>query len=280
MVRFKNSYFVKHYLPYLLNPKVDFGDIDRIDYKDEIERMKFLEDEVEYDRIEFPIEAWREIAKDELRESDIEELIKAGFYNEKIYSALKEDYPEELLETIEDLLLVADDDDTIRKILSDPTNEWYEDVKEAYEVLKKYKEDSLNNLLKRLFYDVIESIDVLDYYELQDFLDEINPDFFISIQDTLLGRATSYNYVYEPEKFDPSVALYLGMMPFYVYDDNRNKVAVLGGVASSDAPELDAYQILVDGTVRENSIILERPEYAKRILGERVFNEVMKVLNE
>ncbi len=287
MVKFRDDYYVKHYLPYLLNPDVNFDDIYSIDYDDELERMEFLSDEIDVERIDFPEELIKNEIKNTLYELDEDDVIINFIDNDDVIDILTNGlgYPEEVIEAFADLVKYVSNNDELIRIISNPNDDYYEDVIEPYNIITSYYKNFNFDEFKKEIYNAMidEVIDHLDYYTLEDLLDNIREDFFyMNVYNKLLESALIWNTVFEPEDFDVDTAIYVGLIPFSIYDNNRNRIDVLGiGGAGMDlSPKLDAYQVLLDHSIPENSTFFSDPKYAKYVVGEEVFNEVMKILNE
>ena len=88
-----------------------------------------------------------------------------------------------------------------------------------------------------------------------------------------------YNYVYEPRIFDPVTAIKVGLVPFRVSDGKCFlELLALGTIGMDMSPALDAYQLLVSGSIPRNSMFFRHPDYFKYVVGERVFEEVKEII--
>lgn len=89
-----------------------------------------------------------------------------------------------------------------------------------------------------------------------------------------LSEAIAYWTTYwEPERFDADVAARCGLVAFG-FDDM--KLLALGGSGMDLSPKLDAYQALTHGSVPADSMFIRQADYARGVVGDAVFEEVMK----
>jgi hypothetical protein len=109
------------------------------------------------------------------------------------------------------------------------------------------------------------------------------------IEDDFHKDITARDALYSPYIFNEEIALDCGLIPFtYNIEDNINLLLLATGIQGYEyTPEaralikLSAYQVLAHGTLDEKSILLQREyeDHCKTLLGNEVYNKVMKVIN-
>lgn len=89
-----------------------------------------------------------------------------------------------------------------------------------------------------------------------------------------LGLCTVY-YEVEEKDFHPMVAYQVGLIPFTF---RGGHYLALGGAGMDLSPRLDAYQALANRTLPEGSKFITDPEYAKFLVGEDIYDQVMRAV--
>jgi len=150
----------------------------------------------------------------------------------------------------------------------------YELAEEQFEGLTL---DELSEMYPEYYPYLIERInDVIkeaDYYELEPYLSEL---FSIDYPEEELNEFDVLGYwtvYFKPAIWDEDVAWECGLFPFYYEDEGY---LALGGCGMDLSPRLDAYQALVDGSIPSGSNFIRQPDYAKYVVGEKLFNKVME----
>ena len=129
------------------------------------------------------------------------------------------------------------------------------------------------------FYEEVEFPDeVLELYK-----DELRRDGYKEeeleewMYERLIEDLMTYTIYYKPEVFDPQVALKCNLLPF---EYRGVKLLALGACGMDLSPRLDAYQLLVSGTIDVRSTLFYDEVYFKYVVGEQVYREVKKKLEE
>ena len=110
-----------------------------------------------------------------------------------------------------------------------------------------------------------------------DWNDELN-----AANDEEMENLPYWTIYWEPcGTFDPDVAIRCGLTPFEFHSDHRDySLLALGACGMDLSPMLDAYQALVGGSVDPSSKFCHHAlvdhDYARGLVGEEVFNEVMQ----
>ena len=109
----------------------------------------------------------------------------------------------------------------------------------------------------------------------------IDNDFFDDIND--------HHTLFEPIIFNEEIALDCGLIPFnYNFElfGNANFLALGDSgfdplIKTNLLFKLDAYQVLTDNSIDQNSLFFGRysKDIAKRVLGDEVYNRVIKAIN-
>ena len=126
------------------------------------------------------------------------------------------------------------------------------------------------DLYEQLVQAIWAAVDDLQSADLEVLFDEADqsPD--------MEGLAYWTRY-FEPRHMDVGRALKCGLIPFrFTTDDDEKELLALGGAGMDLSPKLDAYQALSGvRAVPADSMFIRQPDYAKHVVGEAVFNEVM-----
>jgi hypothetical protein len=128
--------------------------------------------------------------------------------------------------------------------------------------------------------------DTMDWirYELRSCLqwheiaDELTIAFGIEYPDEEFNEIEALAYwtiYFSPDNWDEETAWRVGLFPFEFDDENY---LALGGCGMDLSPKLDAYQALVDGTIPSSSRFRDDCSYAKYVVGEELYNEVMEAI--
>lgn len=121
------------------------------------------------------------------------------------------------------------------------------------------------------FYDMVDSrifeIYGIDYPE----------DHFNEFES--LGYWTVY---FEPRYMDEDLAWQCGLMPFTYHERGiyDKELLALGGCGMDLSPKLDAYQAMQSGSVSKDSKFIRDPEYAKTVVGNKMFKKVMDSISK
>lgn len=113
----------------------------------------------------------------------------------------------------------------------------------------------------------------LDDIDLEDIETSELSDLFTNHNKIDLDDLAYWTVFFEPINFDEDIAHKVGLTPFNCFDTD---LLALGGCGMDLSPRLDAYQALVDGTVPSSSQFIHQPEYAKSVVGESIYEEVLK----
>jgi len=149
-----------------------------------------------------------------------------------------------------------------------------EDLDEIEEILQKTLAD-IKTEYPQLYSKIIDEIKAKDYYDLESYLDVI---FGINYPEETFNEIEKLSYwivYYQPKYWDEDIAWKVGLFPFQF--ENEWYLA-LGGCGMDLSPLLDAYQALTVGSVPSDSTFLREPSYAKYVVGEKIFNEVMEAI--
>ena len=134
---------------------------------------------------------------------------------------------------------------------------------------------SLYDRLAEAIWDFVRDTDWSDLLD-GDLLAEV---FGVEAPDDEFSMdALSYWTVYfstPSGEIDQEKAFRCGLIPF-TYKD-RTYVA-LGGAGMDLSPKLDAYQALVVGSIPSDSQFLRQPDYARSVVGDELFEEVMAAI--
>jgi len=82
-------------------------------------------------------------------------------------------------------------------------------------------------------------------------------------------------WYYESSVIDVKTALKCSLVPFQL---RGFFFLALGGCGMDLSPKLDAYQVLTAHTIDPDSKFIHEPEYARYVVGEEVFKEVMDII--
>ena len=144
----------------------------------------------------------------------------------------------------------------------------------TYPTLKDL-EDKLGINLAIIEEMIYNEIDDMDFKALEDYLESLfgiscSEEYFDEIE-TLAYWTTYFKPCYENE----DIAWKVGLFPFRFDGDFY---LALGGCGMDLSPKLDAYQALTDNTIPSFSQFIRQPDYAKYVVGSKVFEEVMKAI--
>lgn len=136
------------------------------------------------------------------------------------------------------------------------------------------KEVNDDEIFNEILDNIMEYIKQEQFYDIRDHLFEwfgcYAEDAFNVIE--ALGYWTTY---FAPRIADETIAFKTGLLPFE-YDGEP--YLALGGCGMDLSPRLDAYQALTDGTIPASSQFIRQPDYAKYVVGEKIFEEVVNVI--
>lgn len=167
--------------------------------------------------------------------------------------------------------------------VEDIVNEFYKD-EDVAKVLSK-KGFTLDNIkahknlgqnYQELMDRIYNELEDKDYNELEEHMEQL---YGISYPAEAFNEieALSYWTVYfKPAIWDEDVAWKVELIPFEF--DGENYLA-LGGCGMDLSPRLDAYQALTDDSVPRSSQFIRAQDsgtYAKYVVGETIYNEVME----
>ena len=101
---------------------------------------------------------------------------------------------------------------------------------------------------------------------------------------TALRCCDSDAIIFKPRKYNEEVALRCGLMPFkYIGHNKEVKLVGLGvypGYAFFMKPRLDAYQVLMSGSMSKSNVLEGNEGYFKQVVGEETTEEVKKRLEK
>ncbi|MFW6016244.1 MAG: hypothetical protein ACOCRK_07370 [bacterium] len=149
--------------------------------------------------------------------------------------------------------------------------------------LFSYTFDELEEEYPQIYDDIIEMIewevDKLDFWDLenegilQELYDIRWPEETFNEYE-MLAYWTNY---FEPDWWDEEIAWKVGLYPFEFKEDNY---LALGGCGMDLSPKLDAYQALASGSLPKSSRFEDDPKYAKYVVGESIYKQVMEAVKE
>ena len=250
MVEFKDfdEFYTTHYLPTLLDPRVDLREL--VSYRDD-DILKIEEaiadtvngDYLDYERISYP---------------------------DEVYALAVADY------------IVSLTKDSAKELLKD----WSEYLEsDTFDRLVEKYIDRVGDYGAMIDFalEVLSGVYGWDRYDMLNDLEEVSGDYLDEYTDEITDRVLIYNYVYEPEVFDPKTAIKVGLIPFSVYDNGVSiDLLSIGGAGMDLSPLLDAYQLFVDNSIRRNSYILngnpDNWKYFRHVVGDDVYRKVVEIL--
>ena len=101
-----------------------------------------------------------------------------------------------------------------------------------------------------------------------------------------LGCYDRDGIILRPEKYNEEVALKCGLMPFKYVGNNRERevklvmLCVYPGYVFLMKPRLDAYQVLMSGSISRRNVLESNEGYFKQIVGKETTEEVKKKLRK
>jgi hypothetical protein len=164
---------------------------------------------------------------------------------------------------VEDIVNEFYEDEDVSKVLPDEKFT-LDNIKAHKEFGKTYQE-----LMDRIYNELEDK----DYNELEEHMEQL---YGIGCPEEAFNEieALAYWTVYfKPVIWDEDVAWKVGLIPFEYDDENY---LALGGCGMDLSPKLDAYQALTDDSVPRSSLFLKDDTYAKYVVGETIYNEVME----
>lgn len=143
--------------------------------------------------------------------------------------------------TVHISILCDDDDEFFAKteFPEELIQKEFEEIKDEYEDEDEAWEDAVNNLRESLGYWI--------YYFIPRGWEEREEQYI-------------------------KTAIEVGLIPFYF---RSTLMLALGGAGMDLSPKLDAFQVLVAGTIPPDSILFRDPKYFKYVVGEEVFKKVI-----
>lgn len=187
---------------------------------------------------------------------------------------LNTDFPIEEVSWLEDIVNEHLGDKINRHISDGELDEDFDIGELSLDALKEHPH------LGRYYDDTIEWI----YYELRSYksfheiADELSKPFGIEYPDEVFNEIEALAYwtiYFRPDIWDEETAWRVGLVPFRFDGDDY---LALGGCGMDLSPRLDAYQALVDGTIPSSSRFKDDGSYAKYVVGEELYNEVMEAI--
>jgi len=168
-------------------------------------------------------------------------------------------------------------------ILDDKIEELIEEgmLVEDFDLSSLTLDDIKNSPALGEYYDeVIEWIDYdlkscLNFFEVES---SLKTSFGIQDTDNAFNEIAAMAYwtiYFKPDVEDEDVAWRVGLLPFKF---NDTFYLALGGCGMDLSPRLDAYQALVSGTLPRNTRFIDDQGYAKYVVGEKTYNEVMEAV--
>lgn len=140
-------------------------------------------------------------------------------------------------------------------------------------------EDLKAFLSERIFNEILENIIYRISEEYMSNIEEhLGAWFGIDYPDETFNdiEALAYWTIYfKPCIWDEDVAWEVGLIPFSFEGENY---LALGGCGMDLSPKLDAYQALTDGTIPSSSRFRDDHDYAKYVVGEKIFNKVKEIV--
>lgn len=174
-----------------------------------------------------------------------------------------------LADAIEDWLENRDEDDTkvdsLRKKLLKLN---MKEIQKKYPDLHDHLTETLQEFLEESDWEeIVESGILPAVYGINCPDEEFNE----------LEALSMWTVYYSPPrgKVDKATAFRCGLIPF---EYQGTEYVALGGSGMDLSPQLDAYQALTDRSLPSDSQFLRSSDYAKYVVGEDLFNEVMRAV--
>jgi len=167
------------------------------------------------------------------------------------------------------------------KLIKKDSNELVGNEGNDYELAEEQFEDLTLDELSEMYPEhypylierINDAIEEADYWDLEPYLSEL---FGIDYPEEELNELEAlgcWTVYFKPAIWDEDIAWECGLFPFYYEGEGY---LALGGCGMDLSPRLDAYQALVDGSIPSGSNFIRQPDYAKYVVGEKLFNKVME----